>query len=866
MILKGGHVIDPKNGRDGVMDVAIADGKIAEVASSIDAAKARRVVDATGLYVVPGLIDLHAHVFHGTEPDAYLSNGMVAVPPDSHSFRSGQTTLVDVGGAGWRSFPQFKAQIIDTSKTRVLSFLNIVGAGMRGGPAEQDLGDMDARLTAMRIRQHPGVIVGIKVAHYSGPEWDPVTRAVEAGTEADVPVMIDFGGHNPPLSLDELLNKRLRPGDILTHAYAHVRGRYPIVNEQGQVEPYVLAARKRGVIFDVGHGGGSFLWRQAVPATKQGFFPDVISTDLHTGSMNAGMKDILNVMSKLLNLGMPLNDVIRANTAKAAVGHQARRPRAPRRGHGGRRGGAGGAQGRVRVHRFVGRREDGRHAEARVRAHPPRRPGRVGPQRPRGGRLDDGAGHAAGPRAPRAADASHECGRPDPVAVGLCPTVSDASRTIPDGRTKSGRYTSVARSTLVVAVVCAHADAQPAPSTRRVIRPAGAPADRPYSPGVMVGKTLYISGQLGLPGSGATPADLKAQTRQAMDGIGAVLKAAGLGYEHLVKCQVYLASMDDYAAMNEAYGSYFKDRVPARTTVQAAALPSGAGVEIGCIGYADLAGISVVRPPAGSLPAPLGPYSPAVWAGDTLYLSGMGGQDPATRTVAEPVDAQVTQTLANIRTTLKAAGLGLGDVVSAQAYLTRLDEADQVGDGLRGRVRAGRHAAAARPRRVAATARADQGRSSRSSRPGRRSRARRSGVRADCTAWSSAARSTSSPEEAPDEGPGIEAQARATFAALRGTLQDAGLGWPDVVSVTVYLTDIGELPRVNALFTGVLSDRPARACHHSGAAAGQGTHPRRPDRRAVKHAVGTARRAVRLSDASARRPYHQLRGSEETRC
>jgi dihydroorotase len=177
---------------------------------------------------------------------------------------------------------------------------------------------MDARLTAMRIRQHPGVIVGIKVAHYNGPEWDPVDRAVQAGTEADVPVMIDFGGHTPPLSLDDLLNKHLRPGDILTHMYAHVSGRSPIVNEQGQIEPYVVAARKRGVLFDVGHGGGSFLWRQAVPATKQGFFPDAISTDLHTGSMNSGMKDILNTMSKLLNLGMPLNAVIRSNTARAA--------------------------------------------------------------------------------------------------------------------------------------------------------------------------------------------------------------------------------------------------------------------------------------------------------------------------------------------------------------------------------------------------------------------------------------------------------------------------------------------------------------------------------------------------------------------
>ena len=319
LLIKGGHVIDPKNGRDGVMDVAISDGKIAEVAASIDAARARRVVDAAGLYVVPGLIDLHAHVFYGTDPDAYLSNGPSAVPPDNHSFRNGQTTLVDVGGAGWRNFPQFKSQVIDTSRTRVLSFLNIVGSGMRGGPAEQNLADMDARLTAMRIRQHPGVIVGIKVAHYSGPEWDPVTRAVEAGTDAGVPVMIDFGGHNPPLSLDELLNKRLRPGDILTHMYAHVRGREPIVNAQGQLEPFVAAARQRGVLFDVGHGGGSFLWRQAIPATKQGFYPDVISTDLHTGSMNAGMKDILNVMSKLLNLGMPLKDVVNANTAKAAA-------------------------------------------------------------------------------------------------------------------------------------------------------------------------------------------------------------------------------------------------------------------------------------------------------------------------------------------------------------------------------------------------------------------------------------------------------------------------------------------------------------------------------------------------------------------
>ncbi|MPZ19949.1 MAG: amidohydrolase/deacetylase family metallohydrolase [Luteitalea sp.] len=318
LLIKGGHVIDPKNGIDAVMDVGIADGKITEVAADIDSSRAGRVADAGGLYVVPGLIDIHAHVFYGTEDDAYLSNGFSAVPADSYSFRSGQTTLVDVGGAGWRNFPQFKAQVIDRSRTRVLSFINIVGSGMKGGPVEQNLSDMDAALTAMRISEHPELIVGIKVAHYSGPEWDPVTRAVEAGREADVPVMVDFGGHTPPLSLEDLLLKYLRPGDILTHTFAHVRGRTPIVDEEGKVRPYVWEARKRGIIFDVGHGGGSFLYRQAVPAMEQGFAPDVISTDLHTGSMNGGMKNILNTMSKFLNMGMSLQDVIKSNTSRAA--------------------------------------------------------------------------------------------------------------------------------------------------------------------------------------------------------------------------------------------------------------------------------------------------------------------------------------------------------------------------------------------------------------------------------------------------------------------------------------------------------------------------------------------------------------------
>ena len=318
LLIRNGHVVDPRNGIDAVMDVAVAGGRIARVAANIPPTARTRVVDASGMYVTPGLIDIHAHVFFGTEKDAYLSNSDSAVPPDNHSFRSGQTTLVDAGGAGWRNFLQFKEQVIDRARTRVLSFINIVGSGMKGGPVEQNLADMDARLTAMRIKQHPGLIVGVKVAHYAGAEWDPVTRAVAAGQATNVPVMIDFGRNDPPQPLADLLLKHLRPGDILTHTYAHVDGRTPIVDEQGRVRPYVLEARKRGVIFDAGHGGGSFLFRQAIPALKQGFAPDVISTDLHTGSMNSGMKDILNTMSKFLNMGMTLQQVITANTSRAA--------------------------------------------------------------------------------------------------------------------------------------------------------------------------------------------------------------------------------------------------------------------------------------------------------------------------------------------------------------------------------------------------------------------------------------------------------------------------------------------------------------------------------------------------------------------
>tara|TARA_R110002012_G_scaffold37977_2_gene106117 strand:- start:520 stop:1773 length:1254 start_codon:yes stop_codon:yes gene_type:complete len=314
ILIKGGHVVDTKNNLDQVMDVAIKDGKIAKVDSKIPENQAKTVIDAKGLIVAPGLLDIHGHNFFGTEEDAYLSNSFTALPPDGFTFRSGVTTIVDVGGAGWKNFNTFKAQTIDKSKTRVLSFLNIIGSGMKGGAIEQNIEDMNPKMTAYVASQHKGTIVGVKLAHYSGFDWEPVNRVVSAGTMADIPVMIDFGGSEPELSLETLLMEKLRPGDIFTHAYAHVKGRTPVVDENGKVSKYVFDAQKRGIIFDVGHGGGSFVFEQAIPAIKQGFLPNSISTDLHTGSMNGGMKDMLNIMSKFINMGMPVKQVIECAT------------------------------------------------------------------------------------------------------------------------------------------------------------------------------------------------------------------------------------------------------------------------------------------------------------------------------------------------------------------------------------------------------------------------------------------------------------------------------------------------------------------------------------------------------------------------
>ena len=315
ILIKGGHVIDPKNNINSLMDVAIIGDKISQVSANIPASSAKRVVNAKGMYVTPGLIDMHAHHFAG------ISKERAGDPmPDDFTFRTGVTTSIDAGSSGWKSFDAFKAHTIDKSKTRVLAWLNIVGEGYLGRePWEQNTADMDAKLTATSARINKKYIVGIKVAHYKGGDWTPIDRAEEAAKMVDVPVMVDFGEHNPPQSIEELFTKHFRPGDIFTHCFAAgANSRETIVDANGKVKPFVFEAQKRGIIFDVGHGAGAFAFSQAVPALKQGFVPNSISTDFNNGSKNGAMKDILNVMSKFMAMGMDLQTVIKLTTLAPA--------------------------------------------------------------------------------------------------------------------------------------------------------------------------------------------------------------------------------------------------------------------------------------------------------------------------------------------------------------------------------------------------------------------------------------------------------------------------------------------------------------------------------------------------------------------
>ena len=315
LLLKGGRVIDSKNNLDGVRDIAIKGDRIAAIANEIPNASAVKVLDVSGLIVSPGLVDIHVHVSRLGDP-GNVTDRSTDLVPDHIFFKSGVTTVVDVGGTGWRSFPEFRSRVIDRSKTRVLAMLNITGLGMINYEAEQNPFDMDPEKTAAMAREHSDVVVGIKSAHWWQPDFTSVERALEAGRLADIPIMVDFGWFIEGKPYEKMVSELFRPGDISTHFF---RVPAPLLDAEGKVRPYLQAARDRGVKFDVGHGSASFYYKLAVPTVRQGFWPDSISTDLHSGSVHGAATDMLNVMCKFLAMGMPLGEVIRSSTTNPAT-------------------------------------------------------------------------------------------------------------------------------------------------------------------------------------------------------------------------------------------------------------------------------------------------------------------------------------------------------------------------------------------------------------------------------------------------------------------------------------------------------------------------------------------------------------------
>lgn len=320
LIIRNGHVIDPANGISGKMDVAVKGEGIACVAPDIACELADNVVDVKGNYVIPGIIDIHTHVY-----PAFPYAGLPCVNADDHLLKSGCTTTVDAGTVGWRDFLYFKERVMDASVCRVLAFLNISDLGMMDMESEQHCAFMHPEIVASVIKAFPQHLVGIKSAHYrpggkggyseENPAWGSVDKAIEAGALSGKPCMIDFGvclEHSP---YDEFVLKKLRPGDIHTHVFAQ---QFPTVDNNGKVYEYMRRARERGVLFDVGHGGASFWFRNGQQALNDGFPPDTISTDLHTVSIRGAALSMLHTMGKFLNMGMPLEEVVMRSTCLPA--------------------------------------------------------------------------------------------------------------------------------------------------------------------------------------------------------------------------------------------------------------------------------------------------------------------------------------------------------------------------------------------------------------------------------------------------------------------------------------------------------------------------------------------------------------------
>jgi dihydroorotase len=313
LVLKGGHVIDPAHGRNGPADVGFAGGRVAAVGAGL---AGRAVQDVSGLIVTPGLIDLHTHVYWG--------GTSLGVEADAYARQSAVTTAVDTGSAGPGNFPGFRTHVIDRVRVRVLVYLHVSFAGIYAFSPTIMVGEShDMRLMASRealavARANPDVVIGIKVRvgrHASGPSGiQPLDVALDLADRAGLPLMCHID--EPPPTYAEVVD-RLRPGDVLTHCFRPFPN--APVDGSGQVRDAVLRARARGVLFDVGHGMGSFSWDTARKSLAAGFPPDTISSDVHAMCIDGPAWDLLRTMTKFLALGMTLPEVVAAATSRPAM-------------------------------------------------------------------------------------------------------------------------------------------------------------------------------------------------------------------------------------------------------------------------------------------------------------------------------------------------------------------------------------------------------------------------------------------------------------------------------------------------------------------------------------------------------------------
>lgn len=320
LLIRGGTVFDPEQCSFHQEDIAVRDGVIVRRDAGFSGEEAENILDASGCIVSPGLIDMHCHiypVFPYVRRDSLRTTNA-----EEHMVRCGVTTAVDAGTCGWRNFGDFKENVIDATKLRVLAFLDIAAKGMAYPDSEQAVADINPQIAAAVAREWIDCIVGIKSAHYwprhedgEHPAFASIDGAREAAALCGKPVMVDSIPVVPERSYPAILS-RLEPGDIHTHVFAQ---QFPLLNAQGKVEDYLRTERERGVRFDVGHGSGSFWFRQAVPCFEQDFWPDTISTDLHHQNVTGPAIDLLYVASKFLAMGMPLAQVLYRVTRAPAL-------------------------------------------------------------------------------------------------------------------------------------------------------------------------------------------------------------------------------------------------------------------------------------------------------------------------------------------------------------------------------------------------------------------------------------------------------------------------------------------------------------------------------------------------------------------